>query len=92
MDKYEELPFIDCTYVFICGLFNDAFNSSDYIASNDRLMNVINYTGYGRKRYCPDLCLEEMMKAMETFHRIVGLRPETEGRDFPKTKQEFYWG
>jgi hypothetical protein len=27
-------------YVYLlCGLFNDAFNTSDYIASNDRLIN-----------------------------------------------------
>jgi hypothetical protein len=28
-----------CMYLFICGLFNNAINSSDYIASNDRIIN-----------------------------------------------------
>jgi hypothetical protein len=26
-------------YLFICGLFNDAISTSDYIASNDRMIN-----------------------------------------------------
>jgi hypothetical protein len=27
--------------MFICGLFNDAFSSSDYIASNGRMINEL---------------------------------------------------
>jgi hypothetical protein len=26
-------------YLFVCGLFNDAFNRSDYVASNDQMIS-----------------------------------------------------
>jgi hypothetical protein len=38
-----------CAYFYICVLFNETVHSSDYIASNDRMINE-NGKGHGKKR------------------------------------------
>jgi hypothetical protein len=35
---------------FIPGLFNNAFDNSDYSVSNNRMIVINNWKGYGRKR------------------------------------------
>jgi hypothetical protein len=40
-------------YLFICGLFNGTASSSDYTASNDRMINELK--AYGKKRSWPNL-------------------------------------
>jgi hypothetical protein len=30
-------------FLFVCGLFNDAVSSSDYVASNDRMINELEW-------------------------------------------------
>jgi hypothetical protein len=52
-------------YLFIYGLFNDVSSTSDYIVSNNRMMNWI---GCGRNRllpnsrYYPSICLKGLKK------------------------------
>jgi hypothetical protein len=77
--------------LFMFGLFNDAVSSSDYIASNDRIMN---WKVYGRKRSWPNLryysgiCLEELRKTTNTLSQ--GSR--SLGRDLNSRPPEYKAG
>jgi hypothetical protein len=45
------MEYIDTLILLFYSLFNDAFSSSDYIASNERtIVNNINWEGCGRKK------------------------------------------
>jgi hypothetical protein len=69
------------------GIFYDALNITDYIASYGR----INGEGFGRKQSWlnegngPDMRLEERRKAAETSVRIVSVSTEIRDEHFPST-------
>jgi hypothetical protein len=65
--------------IFICHLFNNIFNVSNYIVFNHR--QKFNWKWFRRKQshsdmvYCPNICLEELTIPMKTLRTAVyGLR------------------
>jgi hypothetical protein len=78
--------------VFICGLFNDNINSSDYIASNDRMISEKRIgedtEGNGRCLLYAN-CLEGVRKTKKNCQNSLS-PAEIRTRDLPNMKQECY--
>jgi hypothetical protein len=62
-------------YLSICGLFNDASNRSDYIASNNRMTNELEIRGKNlvcpNYWYCPGISREGLKKTMRTLVKVA---------------------
>jgi hypothetical protein len=70
-------------WLLVCSVFNDAFNDSDHIASNEGVISELrigkDVDESGRDlilRYYRSICLEGVRKPIETPVRTAGLRAE----------------
>jgi hypothetical protein len=74
-------------YLFIVGLLIDAFNFSDYTASNGKVVNeywigkVVEGNMETNLMYCPGICLEGLRKSTKVF-----------SQDSPYTRQDLKTG
>jgi hypothetical protein len=80
--NFGTLGWFSWTY-FICSLFNDTVSSSDYIVSNDMMINELERmckgSGHGSLRYYPIICLKGLRK---TSVRIASLWAEFWTQDY----------
>jgi hypothetical protein len=82
--------------IIICGLFNDAINNSDYIASNDRRFNESwirkdvegSCLSWPSLRHYPNIWLEGLRKTTKSSPRIADVRAKIRTRNLSNTKQE----